>query len=151
MLVFVSKRYLLLAKSLSLFSLLFFLNLILGWSLPAASFGTFVNKDYIKNLISSFAPYSFSYIIDLLIITNCSLWDVYLKVLYYLICISYEDLFLYLYIIWLISLLFWYICTSKTAKKSDITDILFFLVYLSSNIIAVFLSLAQLIGSQFYK
>ena len=70
MLIFVSKRYLLLAKSLLLFSLLIFQSLSLGQSLPSAKFGTFINENFIGDLISSFAPFSLFYMIDLLIITN---------------------------------------------------------------------------------
>ena len=76
MLVFISKCYLLLAKSLSLSDLLSFLSLFLSENLLAAGFRAFVNEDCIKNLISSFALCFASYIIDLLIIINCLIWDI---------------------------------------------------------------------------
>ena len=69
--LFIFKYYFLLAKSLLLFDLLSFLGLFLDQDLPIAGFSTFINKDYIRNLISSLALSSFSYIIDLLIIINC--------------------------------------------------------------------------------
>ena len=69
-LLFISKCYLLLVKFLLLFDFLFFLGFFLGQDLSLPSFDTFINKIYIKNLISSFVLYFF-YIIDLLLIINC--------------------------------------------------------------------------------
>ena len=71
MLLFISKYYLLLAKLLLLYGLLSILSLCFGQSLPTTGFNNFINKDYIRYLISSFVVYSTSYMIGLLIITNC--------------------------------------------------------------------------------
>lgn len=53
-LIFISKSSLLLVKFLLLFDLLFFLDLFLSQGLSVAGFDIFVNKDYIRNSISSF-------------------------------------------------------------------------------------------------
>lgn len=98
MLLFISKHYFFLAKFLLLFSFLTFFNLFLDQSLYIVGFCVFVNKDYIKNLISSF---TLDFLYNKFVNNNklFCLRYINLKMLYYLIYISYKNLFLYLYII----------------------------------------------------